>query len=171
MNKIMLRNLLFVAGIGLLIFIWYKYRQPDFIGGDMAPDFSFTLEGGREQKLSDFKGKYVVLQFWGSWCGPCRQENPILVELYNKFHDKGLEMVSVAIESKAEDWQRAIRQDGLNWPYHIMESQDFGGPISSMYNIRYIPSVFLIGPDGKIIGHNLSEAHVDRLLRDKLNPQ
>jgi len=152
----------------LLAFAWYRYRQPNFIMGDAAPDFEVSLLRGEKARLSDLKGKYVLLQFWGSWCGPCRAENPALAGLYAQYHDRGFEMFSIGIEQSPEAWQRAIAADGMNWKYHAMEDQDFGGGQAKQYHITSIPTTFLINPDGVITGVNLSPKEIDKTLSARL---
>ena len=169
----MLSNkLIFQAGIaviiGVIAYAFYKNRQPRFINGDKAPEIVITTPTNQTHKLSDLRGKYVLLQFWGSWCGPCRKENPEILSLYQKYSNKGFEVFSLAIEQKAELWQRAIAQDGLIWPYHGMESADFGGEYSQTYNIRAIPTHFLLDPSGVIVGVNLPSDQMDKILAQKI---
>ncbi|MBL7782129.1 MAG: TlpA family protein disulfide reductase [Saprospiraceae bacterium] len=156
--------LIMAAALVIGLFIWYKYRQPRFITGETAPDFQVTLADGSTAHLSDTRGKYTLLQFWGSWCGPCRAENPQLVALYNKYHDRGFEIFSVAIEQNPRNWIRAIADDGMIWKYHTMESGDFGGPISSHYNIKSIPTLFLLNPEGKILEVDPMPGELEKIL-------
>ncbi len=162
-------RLILIAAAILIAVIWYRYRQPRFVAGEKAPDFQVTLIDGSSARLSDTKGKYTLLQFWGSWCGPCRSENPYLVALYRKYHEQGFEIFSVAIEQNQRNWQRAIAEDGLIWPRHSMETVDFGGPVSRQYNIRSIPALFLLNPEGDIMGVNPSPEELDKILGDRLN--
>ena len=161
-------NLILIAAALLIAFIWYRYRQPRFVAGEQAPDFQITLTDGSSARLSDTKGKYTLLQFWGSWCGPCRAENPYLAALYRKYHDRGFEIISVALEQNPRNWQRAIAEDGMIWRYHGMESADFGGPIAHQYNIHSIPAIFLINPEGKIMGVNTPPDELDKILGARL---
>ena len=157
-----------VVLLALGAFLFYRYRQPRFVAGEAAPDFQVTLIDGSNAHLSDTKGKFTLLQFWGSWCGPCRAENPYLVKLYNKYHDRGFEIFSIAIEQNARNWQRAISEDGMIWRYHSMEGSDFGGPISRHYNIKSIPTLFLLNPDGNIMSVNPSPDQLDKILGSSL---
>lgn len=164
-------NLLRVGAVVLaaaFLFAWYKYRQPRFIAGEQAPDVEITLADGQKTRLSDLRGKYVLLHFWGSWCGPCRNENPHLVEIYQKYHGLGFEIFSIGIERNTQAWQRAISLDGLTWRYHTMESADFGGGTTSLYNIKVIPATFLINPDGDIMGVNLPPKQIEKTLSERL---
>lgn len=157
------RALILVAGVCIAI-LYYRYRQPRFVAGETAPDFEVTLSDGRQGRLSDLKGKYVLLQFWGSWCGPCRAENPYLLELYHKFHARGFDIFSVAIEQTPARWQQAIAADGMEWTYHAAEFERFKGPVAQLYNIHSIPMTFLINPSGVIMGVNRPPDEIDRLL-------
>lgn len=156
-------------GLALLLalgaFLFYQYRQPRFVAGEKAPDFSVTLANGEAFRLSDLKGKHVLLQFWGSWCGPCRAENPHLAELYRKYHNAGFEIVSIAIEQNSRNWQRAIETDGMAWKYHAAEFGQFNGPLARLFNIRSIPTTFLISPEGVIMGVRLSPEMIEKMLR------
>jgi peroxiredoxin len=151
-----------------LVFAWYQYRQPRFITGDMAPDFEVTLADGQKARLSDLKGKYVLLHFWGSWCGPCRAENPDLAAIYHDYNGLGFEVFSIGIEQTGQAWQRAIERDGIAWRYHAMEPADFKGGVALMYNIKAIPATFLINPDGVIMGVNLPPEQIKETLFQRL---
>jgi thiol-disulfide isomerase/thioredoxin len=158
-----------LAGLVLLVaFAWYWYRTPRFVAGETAPDIELNLANGQKASLSALRGQYTILQFWGSWCGPCRAENPFLVQLYDRYQSKGLAIVSIGIERNAESWQRAIQNDGLRWPAHTMESGDFDGPLARQFNIRSIPATFLLNPEGHIMGVNLRQEQLERMIREKL---
>lgn len=152
----------------LAAFLWYKYRAPRFVAGERAPDFQVTLQDGREGKLSDLHGKYVLLQFWGSWCGPCRAENPHIVQLYEKYRPQGFEVFSIGIEQNPKAWKKAIEHDGMIWPWHSADFRNFDNEVARMYNIRAIPATFLLDPEGMIIGVNLSASEIDTALRRHL---
>lgn len=168
MNNSTLRTGVFIAVCALVAFGVWKYRQPRFSGGDKVPDIEVALANGQRAKLSDFKGKYVLLQFWGSWCGPCRQENPQLVQLYQKYHAKGFEIFSIGIEQNQNQWKNAIAADHLEWPYHTMESVDFDGSLAKQFNIKSIPTTFLLNPQGVIMGVSLNPDYLDKMLSEKL---
>ena len=158
-NKIL--NILLVVIIAGYV-VWYFYKQPKYDSGEMAQNFESTLLDGSAFKLSDLRGKYVLLDFWGSWCGPCRQENPELVKLYQDIKsmhlnaDGEFEIVSVAIETKRENWEKAINSDGLNWKYHIGEFERFKSPIATLYGVKSIPTKYFINPEGRILFVNPS---------------
>ncbi len=162
------RTLIFIALLALVAFVFYKYRQPRFVAGEKVPDFEVGLLTGERAKLSDLQGKYVLLQFWGSWCSPCRKENPELVAIYQKYHDRGFEIFSIAMEQNPQAWQRAIQQDGLVWKYHSMESAELNGERAQQFNIKSIPATFLISADGVIMGVNLKPEYIDKMLGEKI---
>ena len=151
-----------------IIFSVWKYRQPRFSGGDQVPDIDIELVNGQHAKLSDLKGKYVLLQFWGSWCGPCRQENPELVRLYKKYHEKGFEIFSINIKFNPAAWKNAIQNDQMEWPFHTMESASFDGPLAKQFNIKSIPTTFLLNKSGVIMGVSLHPDYLEKMLSEKL---
>ena len=122
--------------------------------GSTAPDFELKSPTGKKIKLSSLKGKVVLIDFWASWCGPCRRENPNVVEAYDKYHKakfkngKGFEILSVSLDRQPEAWKKAIEADGLKWKNHGI---DEGGAVSRLYGVSSIPTAFLIDGDGKIV--------------------
>ena len=124
--------------------------------GAAAADFTTNDEDGKLIKLSDFyKGKKLVLiDFWASWCGPCRKENPNVVKAYNKFHSKGFEVLGVSLDEDKKDWKDAIKRDNLTW-MQVSDLKGWESQIARLYNVTAIPTNFLIDGNGKIIATNL----------------
>ncbi|MCB0600342.1 MAG: TlpA family protein disulfide reductase [Saprospiraceae bacterium] len=157
----------FIRFLGILILIlglyWlakYLYFKPKYKAGIDAPGFEFVNLAGETKKLSDFQGQYVLIDFWASWCGPCRAQNPKIRELYAKYHHaafkdgSGFEVINIAIEGDPERWKQAINQDGLDWPNHFTDGENFQGPVAKRYGIRQIPTSYLVNPSGKIVAVN-----------------
>ncbi|ADQ80663.1 alkyl hydroperoxide reductase/ Thiol specific antioxidant/ Mal allergen [Paludibacter propionicigenes WB4] len=133
--------------------------------GKVAPNFTMNDTTGHPVKLSDFKGKYVLLDFWASWCGPCRKENPNVVNAYKKFHDKGFEIVQVSLDTKKPAWIAAIQKDGLNWN-HLSDLKGWQNEAVLMYGVKAVPTNFLIDKDGKIIARDLREEKLQETLSE-----
>ncbi len=135
--------------------------------GKSAPDFSIPTPDGKEIKLSDLRGQYVLLDFWASWCGPCRQENPNVVKQYNAFKDKGFTILSVSLDDNKDKWLEAIKEDRLTW-HHGSELRQWNGAVSRMYQVEAIPASFLLDKDGKIVAKNLRGKRLEDFLKKTL---
>jgi peroxiredoxin len=131
--------------------------------GAVAPDIEFIDEAGKKVKLSSFRGKVVLIDFWASWCRPCRMENPNVVAAYNKYKDKGFTVISISQDQDLTKWQAAIKQDGLIWPNHFADRK-INGKASMTYNIEYIPKTYLLDKNGNIIGKDLRGAMLEQEL-------
>lgn len=122
--------------------------------GSLAPDFQQATSSGAMLRLSDFRGKYVLLDFWASWCGPCRKQHPELIQVYDQFKGKNFEIISVSLDAESEPWVKAIQKDKLVWP-QVSDLKGQQNVIALKYGVQAIPANFLVDPDGKIIGKNL----------------
>jgi thiol-disulfide isomerase/thioredoxin len=140
--------------------------------GSPAPNFTAPTPTGENMSLNDALGKYTIIDFWASWCKPCRMENPNVVNVYNKYHDKGLNIISVSLDKadSKDKWIQAIKDDKMDW-YHVSNLQFWQDPIAQQYNIRSIPATFLLDENGVIIDKDLRgaalEAKIATLLGDK----
>jgi peroxiredoxin len=136
--------------------------------GHKAPDFTTTGLDGKPVKLSDYKGKYVLLDFWASWCAPCRQENPNVVKQYNIYKSKGLNILGISLDVDKDKWQQAINQDKLTWS-HASDLKNFEGPVEKLYHIQAIPSNFVIDPQGNIVAKNVTGSDLEEFLNKTFN--
>jgi len=130
--------------------------------GQMAPEFAQADTAGKMVSLSSFKGKYVLIDFWASWCGPCRAENPNVVKAYNAYKDKNFTVLGVSLDQPGakDKWIEAIHKDGLNWT-HVSDLKFWDNEVSSAYGIQAIPQNYLLDPTGKIVGKNLRGKDLD----------
>jgi peroxiredoxin len=138
--------------------------------GQPAPEIALPDTNGKVVKLSSFKGKYVLVDFWAKWCGPCRQENPNVVRVFNKYKDKGFTVLGVSLDSKKEDWLQAIQQDGLTWT-HISDLKRWQSEAAKTYNITGIPFSVLVDPKGIIVDKNLRGPALEKRLVELLGKQ
>lgn len=154
-----MRSAFFVLIAGALFWAGQQiYYKPKYIYGQDIPKFSVELMSGKTLKTADLEGKYVLIDFWGSWCGPCRKESPELVALYKDFGrsnpDVPFEIFSIGIETRQHRWEKAIDADQLNWPWHYSSFKRFKDPLAKEFGIKEIPTKFLVDPKGMIIGVN-----------------
>lgn len=135
--------------------------------GAKAPNFSGPTPDGKEIALTDVLGKATLIDFWAAWCRPCRAENPNIVSVYKKYHDKGLNIIGVSLDKSEEAWKKAIADDGLEWN-HVSHIAYFNDEIAQQYNVDAIPAAFLLDENGVIVAKNLRgpalEAKVAELL-------
>ncbi len=123
--------------------------------GELAPELNFPDPSGKIITLESLKGNYVLIDFWASWCKPCRMENPNVVKLYNKYKEKGFTVYSVSLDNNKDRWINAIKQDNLTWPNHVSDLKQWQTEATKIYGFRGIPYTVLIDKEGKIVAKNL----------------
>jgi thiol-disulfide isomerase/thioredoxin len=160
MKKIKL--FLLIAGVSTMTFGFIHQQAP--VGtniGDKAIDLAFAGPDGKTIALSSLKGKIVLLDFWASWCGPCRVENPNIVAAFNKYKDvkfkgaKGFTVYSVSLDQNRDQWLKAIDKDQLTWPYHVSDLGGWQSKPAQIYRVNSIPASYLLDQNGVIVGKNL----------------
>lgn len=142
-----------------------KTEHPLIKVGDKAPEFNANTIDGSKCTLQQYRGKMVLLDFWASWCMPCRKENPKLVNLFNKYNPKGLEIIQISLDNTIEDLRKAIEVDKLPWNVHICELKSWQSPIVMQFMIKAIPQSILIGKDGKIAAICINNEELHKILK------
>ena len=138
-------------------------------GSREAPEISANNPDGKPIKLSDLRGKIVLIDFWASWCVPCRKENPTIVKLYEKYKDKDFTILSVSLDQDLINWKGAIKIDGLKWPNHVSDLKGWGSVVISSYNFNAIPHTVLVNKEGKIICEDLRGIELEQKIAEIIN--
>jgi peroxiredoxin len=155
------------SALGKKVVELIKTRQ-HILPGQLAPEIIATTADGQPFKLSDLKGKYVFIDFWASWCSPCRKESPNLVKAYARFKDKNFEIVSFSLDRDPAAWKAAAKEDGYTWP-QVSDLKEFQSAIARSYMVVAVPTCFLLDPDGKIVATGLRGDALEKQLEKIFN--
>lgn len=137
----------------------------NFLIGAVAPDFEQNTPDDQSMKLSDLRGKVVLVDFWASWCGPCRRENPHVVKLYDKYKSKGFEVLGVSLDRTKDKWEKAITKDKLTWS-HVSDLKGWKNKVAKQYSVTSVPHTILLDQEGRILARNLRGADLDAKLKE-----
>jgi len=151
-------------------FIGQVKRMAGLSVGEEAPDFTLSDPDGKPTTLSSLRGKFVLIDFWASWCGPCRQENPNVVRMYDKYKDKGFSIYGVSLDKDMTPWKAAIKKDNLTW-LHGSDLKYWNSVVAQTYGVKAIPATFLLDKDGKIIAKNLRGPALEAKIAELLGAQ
>ncbi len=151
-------------------FVTVRHKAVELEGktaiGATAPDIALPDPEGNIRKLSSLKGKIVLIDFWASWCGPCRKENPNVVNIYNKYHDKGFEVFSVSLDKDKTSWLNAIAKDNLSWPNHVSDLKYWSSAGAQAYGVNSIPCTFLLDKKGRIVAKRLRGEELENKVKE-----
>jgi len=144
----------------------YTEMNAPQVTGEVAPEILLNDYNGKPIPLSSLRGKYVLIDFWASWCGPCRQENPNVVKVYEKYKDKGFTIYSVSLDENKDAWMKAITADNLSWPNHVSDLKGWKSQPVIDYKVTGIPATFLLDKEGNIIDKNLRGPQLEQKLQE-----
>lgn len=147
----------------------YKKYFESKNGSVEAPEISLNKPSGEELKLSSLRGKFVLIDFWASWCAPCRTENPKLVKLYKKYQNNQFTILSVSLDEDINAWKNAINTDGLLWSNHVSDLKGWESTMPTLYGFNAIPHTVLVNKLGKIIGVNLNNEEIEKIINNTFN--
>lgn len=145
--------------------LFSSHAQNGLKKGEIAPDFTVLDPNGKELKLSDLRGKLVLLDFWASWCLPCRMASPELVEAYAEYQKEGFEIFSISFDVKKDAWVKAIQNDSLYWPYHGSDLKGWENSVGILYKVEMIPATYLISEDGIILENHFDIYSLSKRLK------
>ena len=144
------------------IFAAYDRLKASQLAGE-APAFTLPDKDGKQVSLSDFRGKYVLLDFWASWCAPCRTKNRALNEKYPKLKDQGIEVISISLDDNKQAWLKAVREDNIRWKQLVDLNGFKGSSVAKAYKVAQVPTVYLIDSQGQVIQKNPTEEEIARI--------